>query len=248
MRRKRSKRVGARAPKPPVAAAVEKRAPKSSPEAAAEKERQLNEEETKFDADVVPHRDRRPFPIVGIGASAGGLEAFTLLLQHLPSDTGMGLVLVQHLDPSHPSALTELLTRTTRLPVEEVKNNTVVERNHVYVIPPNMDMSIHNGVLRLETRRPSSGQHRSIDFFFRSLALDQGTTAIGVILSGTATDGTLGLEAIKAEGGITFAQDERSARYDSMPRTAIASGCVDFVLPPQEIAKEVGRFSRHSYF
>jgi len=190
---------------------------------------------------------QRPFPIVGIGASAGGLEAFSQLLEHLPPDTGMGLVLVQHLDPSHSSALTELLGRTTRLPVTEVKNGTVVEPNHVYVIPPNVNMFISRGVLRLQARHGQAPGHRSIDMFFNSLAQDQGHQAIGVILSGTATDGTLGLEAIKAEGGIAFAQEEKSARYDGMPRSAIASGCVDFVLTPQEIGYELHRLSTHPY-
>jgi two-component system, chemotaxis family, CheB/CheR fusion protein len=154
------------------------------------------------------------FPIVGIGASAGGLEAFSALLEHLPLDTGMGFVVVQHLDPAHVSALTQLLGRTTSLPVHEVTNNLRVEPNHVYVIPPNTNLSITEGVLSLRPRPKTRTPHRSIDFFFEALANDQRDRAIGVILSGTATDGTLGLEAIKTEGGITFAQDD-SARYDS---------------------------------
>ena len=185
-------------------------------------------------------------PIVGIGASAGGLEAFTELLQHLPLDTGMGFVLVQHLDPSHESALTHLLTRATSLPVREVTDNLRVEPDHVYVIPPNTNLAIAQGVLRLEPPPVSRSPLRSIDSFFESLAQDQRERAIGVILSGTATDGTLGLEAIKAEGGITFAQDD-SARYDSMPRSAVAAGCVDFILSPESIAKELARIAKHPY-
>jgi two-component system CheB/CheR fusion protein len=185
-------------------------------------------------------------PIVGIGASAGGLEAFTELLKHLPLDTGMGFVLVQHLDPQHESALTQILTRVTSLPVNEVTDNLRVEANHVYIIPPNMNLAIAQGVLKLQLRRQSRTPHRSIDFFFESLAEDQRERAIGVILSGTATDGTLGLEAIKAEGGITFAQDD-SARYDSMPRSAAGAGCVDFVLAPALIAKELARLAKHPY-
>ncbi len=184
------------------------------------------------------------FPIVGVGASAGGFEAFTQLLKSLPSDTGMGFVLVQHLDPDHPSALTELLSRVSPIPVREVQNGVAVEPNQVHVIPPNVNMSISDGILRLR-RRPDAVPHRSIDVFFESLAQDQKTQAIGVILSGSATDGTRGLEAIKAEGGITFAQDEKSARYDSMPRSAIACGCVDFVMTPKQIAEELGRLSKH---
>lgn len=186
------------------------------------------------------------FPVVGVGASAGGLEAFTRLLQRLPTDTGMGFVLVQHLDPIHKSALTSLLAKATSMPVREVVNNTRVEPNHVYVIPPNASLTIEAGVLRLVPRKKTDGQHRPIDHFYQSLAEDQGARAISVILSGTASDGTLGCEAIKAEGGITFAQD-KSAKYDSMPRSAIAAGCVDFVLSPEDIAKELVRIARHPY-
>jgi two-component system CheB/CheR fusion protein len=189
-------------------------------------------------------RARRPFPIVGVGASAGGLEAFSSLLKHLPLDTGMGFVLVQHLDPEHDSALTQLLGRATLLPVTEVTNNLRVEPNHVYVIPPNTNLSIADGVLTLGPRPKTRTPHRSIDFFFEALAKDQRDCAIGVILSGTATDGTRGLEAIKAEGGITFAQDD-SARYDSMPRSAAASGSVDFILSPEDIATELARIAKH---
>jgi two-component system CheB/CheR fusion protein len=166
--------------------------------------------------------------VVGIGASAGGLEAFTLLLRHLPTDTGMVFVLVQHLDPARDSALSDILSRATSLSVREVTGDQPIEPNHVYVIPPNAKLTISDSILKLQPRS-RAGPHRSVDSFFESLAQDQRERAIGVILSGTATDGTLGLEAIKAEGGITFAQDD-SAKYDSMPRSAIAAGCVDFVL------------------
>lgn len=186
------------------------------------------------------------FPVVGVGASAGGLEAFTKLLNHLPADTGMGFVLVQHLDPVHKSALTSLLSKATAMPVREVVNNAQVEANHVYVIPPNTSLTIARGVLKLLPRKKTQSPHRPIDYFYQSLAEDQRERAITVILSGTASDGTLGCEAIKAEGGITFAQDE-SAKYDSMPRHAIAAGCIDFVLSPEEIAKELTRIARHPY-
>lgn len=190
--------------------------------------------------------DKNSFPIVGIGASAGGLEAFTELLKHLPVDTGLGFVLVQHLDPQHESALTQLLSRATSMPVREVTNNLPVEANNVYVIPPNTTLSITAGALTLEPRKQSRTPTRSIDSFFESLAQDQRERAIGVILSGTASDGTMGLEAIKAEGGITFAQDD-SAKYDSMPRSAVAAGCVDFVLSPADIANELARIAKHPY-
>jgi two-component system, chemotaxis family, CheB/CheR fusion protein len=184
--------------------------------------------------------------IVGIGASAGGLEAFTQLLRHLPADTGMAFVLVQHLDPNRESALTDLLSRVTSLPVREVTKDLPVRPNHIYVIPPNSSLSIANSVLKLQPRQLTAGAHRSIDFFFEALAQDQRERAIGVILSGTATDGTLGLEAIKAEGGITFAQDD-TAQYASMPRSAVSAGCVDFVLDPEHIAKELVRIAKHPY-
>ncbi len=187
-----------------------------------------------------------PFPIVGVGASAGGLEAFSQMLGALPVDTGMAFVLVQHLAPKHASLLAEILSRTTAMPVTEVQAEPRVKPNRVYVIPPDRNMIISRGVLKLLPREEARGRYRPIDFFFRSLAEDQGHRAIGVILSGTATDGTLGLEAIKAEGGITFAQDN-TAQQSSMPQSAVASGCVDFVLPPDEIAREIGRIARHPY-
>jgi len=186
-----------------------------------------------------------PFPIVGVGASAGGLEAFTRFLRALPADTGMAFVLVQHLAPSHPSALAEILARATSMPVLEVEDDREVEPNRIYVIPPGRNMVISRGTLQLLPRE-SSGHQRPIDRFFRALADDRKHGAIGVVLSGTATDGTLGLQAIKAEGGITFAQDQ-TAQHDGMPRSAIASGSVDFVLPPEGIAQEISRIGRHPY-
>ena len=191
-------------------------------------------------------RDQMP-PIAGVGASAGGLEAFTQLLRALPTDTGMAFVLVQHLEPRHESMLAKLLSSATQMPATEVKHRMRVQPNHVYVIPPNADIVVRQGVLHPVARRAPAGMHMPIDHFLRSLAEDQGSRAIGVILSGTASDGTLGLKAVKAEGGITFAQEPESAKYDGMPRSAIAAGCVDFVLPPEDIAKELARISRHPY-
>jgi two-component system CheB/CheR fusion protein len=182
---------------------------------------------------------------VGIGASAGGLEALRQFLQALPPDTGLGFVVVQHLAPAHPSALAEILSRATPMPVLEVHDEPSVRPNHVYVIPPGRSMTIARGALHLLARE-RHGQPRPIDQFFQSLAEEQAHQAIGVVLSGTATDGTLGLEAIKAAGGITFAQDE-TAQHTSMPRSAIATGCVDLVLPPHEIAREIARIARHPY-
>ena len=189
----------------------------------------------------------KPYPIVGVGASAGGFEAFRELLKALPPDTGMAFVLVQHLDPGHESMLARLLSNATAMPVAEVEEGMVVKPNRVYVIPPNKIMEIRNGTLHLMARGEPAAKHLPIDHFLRSLAEDRGNRAIGVILSGTASDGTLGLKAIKTEGGITFAQDIKSAKYDGMPRSAIAAGCVDLVLPPEAIASELVRIGRHPY-
>ncbi len=187
------------------------------------------------------------FPIVGIGASAGGLEAFSELLRYLPEETGMAFVLVQHLDPKHGSTLREILSRTTKIPVTEVTQGVVVEPDHAYVIPANTSLTIKNGMLQLGSRVLTRGQHMPIDNFFRSLAESSGQQAIGVILSGTASDGTEGCRAIKAAGGITFAQDEESAKFDSMPRSAVNAGCIDFILSPKDIAVELGAIGQHPY-
>ena len=187
------------------------------------------------------------FPIVGIGASAGGLEAFSELLSDLPVDAPMAFVLVQHLDPKHPSILTEILSRTTRIPVVEVKHGMRVGPGRVYVMPSNTRMTIVGRVLHLAPRSDDPGPHMPIDHFLRSLAEDLGSRAIGVILSGSASDGALGLKAIKAEGGITFAEAPQSAKFDGMPRSAVASGAVDFVLAPKGIAQELTRIGRHPY-
>ncbi len=188
-----------------------------------------------------------PFPIVGIGASAGGLEAFSALLHALPSDLNMAFVLVPHLDPSRESAFTQILTRTTSMPVVEVKDGMRVEPDHIYIIPPNCELRIAEAVLQLANREERRARNTAIDIFMRSLAGDQGSNAIGIILSGTGSDGTAGLTAIKGEGGITFAQDIQSSKYDDMPASAIAAGCVDFVLPPEDIAHELARIRNHPY-
>jgi two-component system CheB/CheR fusion protein len=197
-------------------------------------------------SEAPPPRDVLPFPIVGIGASAGGLEAFREMLGALPTDTGMAYVVVQHLAPTHESMLPDILARATAMPVCQVRDGMAVEPDTVYVIPPGTDMELSDGHLRLSPRTAGRGQHRPINLFLQSLAAAQGYRAIGVILSGTATDGTLGLEEIKGEGGITFAQDD-TARQSSMPHSAVASGAVDFVLPPTAIAHELARIAKHPY-
>ena len=190
---------------------------------------------------------KNDFLIVAIGASAGGMQAFTELMRSLPADTGMAFVLIQHLDPKHHSILTELLAKETVMKVAEVTGLMKVEPNHVYVIPPNASMTITDHTLHLSPREESPAGHMTIDHFMRSLAEDQGNRAVGVILSGTGSDGTLGMAEIQAHGGVTFAQDESTAKYDGMPRSAIAAGCVDYVLPPKEIAHELARIARHPY-
>ncbi len=183
---------------------------------------------------------RKPFPIVGIGASAGGVEAFIALLKNLVTDTGMGFVVVQHLDRQKESRLTDILDRATAMPVGEAVDGVEVKPNHVYVIPSDRRMTISGGRLRLTRRR----EHETlINDFFSALAHDQKEWAIGVILSGTGTDGTLGLQAIKAADGITFCEDEASARYSAMPASASASGVVDFTLSPDKIALELARIA-----
>lgn len=189
-----------------------------------------------------PEADR--FPIVGIGASAGGLEACRLLLGALPLESGCAFVIVQHLDPLHDSALTDILSRATAMTVVEATDHLRVQPNRVYVIPPNSQLEVHGGILKLQSRDAGASGQGAIDRFFGSLAIDRHEHAMGVVLSGNANDGTLGLEAIRAEGGVTFAQDA-TAKYGSMPRSAIAAGCVDFVLPPAEIATTLARLAQH---
>ena len=184
------------------------------------------------------------FPIVAIGASAGGLEAFSNLLRALPSEPGVALVFIPHLDPTHESAMVELLARTTRVRVLQAAEGMRVQVNALYVLPPNCDMTIKDGVLHLARRDTGRGHHMPIDTFFRSLADDQAANAIGVILSGTANDGTLGLAAIKDNAGITFSQDTVTAKYDGMPNSAISAGVVDYVLPPDRIAAELIRIQK----
>lgn len=177
------------------------------------------------------------FPVVGIGASAGGLDAFKKLITAIPKASGMAYVLVQHLDPTHESVLPELLQKITSIPVLEITDDIKVEPDHIYIIPSNKILIANNGVLKL-TRRPEPNQkHRNmpIDLFFTSLAEVHQSHSIGVVLSGSGSDGTKGLKAIKDQGGITIAQDEASAAFNSMPQSAVQAGVVDFILPPDKI-------------
>ena len=188
----------------------------------------------------------KTFPVVGVGASAGGVEAFTQLLSSLPADTGMAFVLIQHLDPTHASMLPEIVARSTQMQVLEVKSGMPVQPNHVYVIPPNTKIGLSDEGFQLLPRPKTRGRELPIDYFFESLAETYKMRAIGVILSGTLSDGALGLKAIKSEGGITFAQDE-TARFPDMPRAAVAAGSVDSILPPEGIARELERIGRHPF-
>lgn len=175
------------------------------------------------------------FPIVGLGASAGGLEAFEQFFRNMPNDSGMALVLVSHLDPSHASILTEIVQRTTSMPVVEAYDQLQVEPNCVYVIPPNRDMTIFHGALQLSMPVMPHGQRMPIDAFLRSLAEDQVEKSIGIILSGTGTDGTLGLRSILGAGGITIAQEPTTAKFDGMPSSAIQAGYVNHILPVEKM-------------
>jgi two-component system, chemotaxis family, CheB/CheR fusion protein len=183
----------------------------------------------------------RGFPIVGIGASAGGLAAFEAFFSGLPAnaDPGLAFVLVQHLAPDHKSILTDLIRRYTRLKVYEVEDGMVVRSNCAYIIPPGRDMACLGGALSLLEPTAPRGQRLPIDFFFRSLAQDQGERAVGIVLSGTGSDGSLGVRAIKGEGGMVMAQSPDSTEYDGMPRGAIATGVVDYVLPPAEMPAQI---------
>ena len=184
-------------------------------------------------------------PMVGIGASAGGLDAFLRVLHRIPADTGLALVLVQHLDPAHESLLPALLQRDAAIPVVLAEDGMRVAADHAYVIPPNTTMTITDGHLRLAARKSGRGVHLPIDAFLCSLAEVHGVNIVSVILSGAGSDGARGTEAIKEAGGITMAQDGATAAYPSMPQSAVATGYVDFVLTPEEIAEQLIRLGRH---
>ncbi len=186
-------------------------------------------------------------PIVGIGASAGGLEAFEQFFTNMPSDVGMAFALIQHLDPDHKSILSELIRRYTQMKVFEVKDGMNVEPNCIYIIPPNRYMAILHGTLQLIEPTEPYRHKEPIDFFLRSLAQDQGVHSIGIILSGTGTGGTLGLKAIKEVGGLTMVQDPESAKYDGMPKSAIATGLVDYVLPPNKMPEQLIAYIQHDF-
>jgi two-component system CheB/CheR fusion protein len=211
----------------------------------------LEAEGIRSDGEPASDREQTAVPtvaVVGIGASAGGLEAVRLLLADLPADTGLAIVFIQHLDPTHESSLSGILGRVTTMPVTEAGNGVPVEPNHLYVIPPNTELTIANRMLKLSPRGRMPGPHMPIDHFLRSLAQDCGSRAIGVILSGAGSDGALGLQAVKEAGGVTFAQEPATAEFASMPQMAEAATRADFVLPPARIAAELARIAQHPHF
>ncbi len=191
-------------------------------------------------------KSQESLQIVAIGASAGGLEAITELLQNISPDTGMVFIYVPHLSPDHKSLLTSLLAKTTAMKVQEVTDKVMMKPDNFYIIPADKEMTLLYGHIQLTDRSKERVVHLPIDTFFSSLAETHKQNAIGVVLSGSATDGTLGLLAIKSAGGLTFAQDD-TAKFSSMPQSAITSGAVDFVLSPKEIAKELNRISKYDY-
>jgi two-component system CheB/CheR fusion protein len=187
--------------------------------------------------------------VVGIGASAGGLEAFESFFTHMPAESGSGIafVLVQHLDPTHKSILTDLVKHYTKMKVFEVEDGVAVQPNCTYIIPPNKDMALLHGKLHLIEPELARGMRLPIDFFFRSLAQDQHERAICIVLSGTGTDGTLGLKAIKGEGGMAMVQDPKSAKYDGMPRSAIATDLMDYILSPDKMPAQLLTYAEHAF-
>jgi two-component system CheB/CheR fusion protein len=183
------------------------------------------------------------FPIVGIGASAGGLESISVLLAGIPAKTGMAYVFVQHLDPRHVSHLAKILSNRAALPVEEAREGEIFP-DHLYVIIPNTTMTITSHVLHLTSRDPAQRPHRPVDILFLSLAEKSGSDVIGVILSGSGSDGAKGIQAIKEAGGLTFAEEENSASFFGMPSSAIQTGCMDFICNPRDIAQGLMHISR----
>jgi two-component system CheB/CheR fusion protein len=179
------------------------------------------------------------FPIIGIGASAGGLEAFELFFKTIPAASGMAFVLIPHLDPGHASMLSEILQRNTTMPIQEAQDQTKTQPNQVYIIPPGKDMAIFHGTLQISVPELARGMRLPIDSFFRSLAEDQGERAICVILSGSGSDGSLGLRAIHGAGGVSFVQEPSTAKYDGMPSSAVQSGLATYVLPVEKITEQL---------
>lgn len=191
--------------------------------------------------------NREPFYYVGIGASAGGLEALELFFTHMPADSGLTFIVIQHLSPDYKSLMVELLSKRTQMRVRRAEEGMLVEANNVYLIPPKKNLSIFHGKLLLSEQDFNRGINLPIDVFFRTLAEDQGEKAVGIILSGTGSDGVRGIRAIKETGGMIMVQSEESARFDGMPRAAISTGLADFILPPEDMPQRLLSFVNHPY-
>ena len=187
------------------------------------------------------------FPIVGIGASAGGLETINAFFSIMPPDSNMAFVVIQHLSPQHKSIMASLMDKHTRMNVEQIEDGTKIEPNHVYLNPPGKNVAIFNRSLHLLEPVITSTINLPIDFFFRSLSEDQGEKAIGIILSGTASDGTLGVKAIKGEGGMVMVQQPDTAKYEGMPKSAIETGLVDFILPVEKMPETLVDYAQHPF-
>ena len=196
---------------------------------------------------LVPLTDNN-FPVVGLGASAGGLEAFTKLFNALPANSGMAFILIQHLDPTHESMMAALLSSHTSMKVLQATDGMKIERDHVYVIPPRVYLSIQNGLLHLSVPRERHGARMPLDFFLSSLAEQYGERAVCAILSGTGADGSLGLKAVKEKGGLIIVQDPEGAAFDGMPRNAIRTGVVDLILPVEKIPAALKKFAKGATF
>lgn len=211
------------------------------------KKEQLKPKKTKPDSqsDAGPPKEESRFHIAGIGASAGGLEVFEEFFTHLPAENGIAFVLITHLNPSHMSILPDLIKKYTRMLVYQIEDGMEVKPDCVYVTPPNKDVAILNGILQLMEPPEPRGLRLPIDYFFRSLAHDQAERAIGIIFSGSGSDGASGMKEIKAELGMTMVQDPNLAKYDSMPRSSIASGIIDYILPAEKMPEQLLKYVKH---
>ncbi|MDH3584944.1 MAG: chemotaxis protein CheB, partial [Phycisphaerae bacterium] len=223
---------------------------KKSSRSAASKPDSLSEPDDApggFGSEDDPPPPSLDFPVVGIGASAGGLDAFKKFFDAMPAGSGMAMVVVPHLDPEHESLMVQLLARHTEMPVHTAAEGMAIEPNAVYVIPPNNNLAVENGRLRLSPPTEPRGFETAIDFFLRSLARDQRGKAICVILSGTSSHGVMGLREIKLTGGTVMVQTPQTAAFDQMPRNAIATGLVDYVLPVEQMPQVLMDYARQPY-
>ncbi|HEV3298717.1 MAG TPA: chemotaxis protein CheB [Planctomycetaceae bacterium] len=246
MAKKKKKTAAGRAQKSQSRAQSRVRRPPSASRSKAPPNRRKSAE-----ADAVPEPETKgPNPgyaVVGIGASAGGLDAFKRFFSAMPAEPGMAFVLIQHLDPTHQSLTSELLARHTQMPVVEATDDLHIEPDHVYVIPPNHYLALSGEKLRLSEPPERRGMRVPVDFFFRSLADDRHERAIGILLSGTGSDGTNGVREIKAAGGMVMVQEPETTEWEGMPRSAIATGVVDYILPVEQMPKVLNRYVRHWY-